>query len=161
MNQSLSRLRRRLTHYEGQLTTFETHYRAQIETLLREELPRLETLHAALEAEQSATQALAAELRVGAVARLEAFESRAIFGEVDIAFWRKQEVTRQLREAAQAQAQRLRETRIPVVGTTVVAPLGAAAPPEKPKREEEAEAEEAPDAPDEPPSADRQVALRR
>jgi len=124
MNQSLDRLRQRLSHYEGQLAAFERHYRQQIQGLVAREVPRLRALHSALAAEQAATRALANELRAGATAHMTGLEARALFGQVDIAFWKKQEATRQLREAAEARAKGLKETRIPPDGATQVRPLG-------------------------------------
>ena len=129
MNQSVNRLRQRLEHYERQLGEFERHYRTQIARLVATEVPRLRALQARLATETTSARALADELRRGARAQLAALEARALFGQVDIAFWKKQAATQRLREAAETHAKGLKALAIPPDGAARVTPI--ASPPKK------------------------------
>ncbi len=95
---SAERLAGRLADFARFLETYAAACRARLQRVIDAEQPELERLTAALAAEQAAARDLAAELRVAARSNLDRFAAESMFGEVDLAWWRKEEVSRLIRE---------------------------------------------------------------
>ena len=92
-------LRQRLDRFEGQLETFETSYRKRIASVLAAEVPVVAELERALGTEVASARALGPRITDAARENLEQYAAEARFGEVDIAWWQKEVITRQVKQA--------------------------------------------------------------
>lgn len=99
------RLRARIARFGTQLDRFESTYRDRITKVLAQELPALKRLGRDLQTEQAAARTLGEDMRVAAQQNIETYAAEAMFGQVDIAYWRKQEITRKLTASMEAQKQ--------------------------------------------------------
>lgn len=102
MRTSLARLRGRIARFDERLIRYQRAYRQRLQRVIAEEVPALERLQLALSAEQRAAEALGQEMRVAARQNLDTFAAEALFGQVDLAYWRKEEISRKIREATEA-----------------------------------------------------------
>lgn len=100
---SVARLRGRIGRFTRQLEEFEATYRQRIAAVLKAELPVLAKLTGKLEAELVATRALGDSMKTVARENIDTYAAEAMFGQVDIAYWRKQEITRKLTAAMDGQ----------------------------------------------------------
>ncbi|MEZ4430820.1 MAG: hypothetical protein R3F65_00290 [bacterium] len=98
---SLTRLRGRLERFRGALARYDQAFRGRLARVVEVEMPEVARLRQALDAETAAAEGLAAELRDAARRNLDAFAAEALFGQVDLAWWRKEEISRRMREAAE------------------------------------------------------------
>ncbi len=101
---SLTRLGLRLTGFGSRLSLYETSYRGRLKEVLDAERPVLVALGQRLTDETRAAESLAGTLRDAARTNLERYAAEARFGQVDIAYWRKEAVSRQIRAIHDAQA---------------------------------------------------------
>lgn len=101
LGESAQRLRGRLERFRASLTRYGEVFRARLARVVEVEMPEVARLRQALDAETAAAEGLAAELRDAARRNLDAFAAEALFGQVDLAWWRKEEISTRLREAAQ------------------------------------------------------------
>ncbi|MCA9539133.1 MAG: hypothetical protein KC620_09630 [Myxococcales bacterium] len=99
---SATRMRGRLGRFEKQLDRYSRSMRQRLDAVLAAEQPALARLEVRLAAEQAAMGRLAGEMRNTARENLETAAAEAVLGQVEIAWWRKEEVSRQIRAAAQA-----------------------------------------------------------
>lgn len=104
---SAARLKARIAQFSGQLDDFEGTFRKRIAKVLKQELPALKSLTRSLESEMLAARGLGSEMRVAAQDNIETYAAEAMFGQVDIAYWRKQEITRKLSASLDAQGDEL------------------------------------------------------
>ena len=104
---SAAKLRARIEQFDGQLDAFEGTFRKRIAVVLKQELPALKTLTRKLESEMVAARGLGKEMRVAAQDNIETYAAEAMFGQVDIAYWRKQEITRKLSASLDSQGDEL------------------------------------------------------
>ncbi len=104
---SAQRLEGRLANFARYLETYAATYRARLQQVIDAEQPGLERLTAALAAEQAAARTLAGELRLAARANIDLYAAEAMFGEVDLAWWRKEELSTRIKaESARRDAAR-------------------------------------------------------
>lgn len=125
---SLGRLRARLDVFGGHLNRYEGLYRQRLNEVLRAETPNLRALDSALAAEEQSARTLAGDLRVAAKANLERFAAEARFGQVDLAYWRKQEITRRIQKLHEQKAKALPDLDAPIEPPKAPAPPEDAAP---------------------------------
>ncbi len=104
LRDSARRLRGRLTRFDRTLDAFDRTYRDRIRKVLQAEEPNVQALDRALAGERRSMQNLATAMRTTARTNLENFAAEALFGQVDIAYWRKEDVTRRIREAMEERA---------------------------------------------------------
>lgn len=103
IEESADRLRSRVERFAEQLERFEQTYRRRIAKVLKAELPVLTRLTSKLESELVATRALGESMKTVARENIDTYAAEAMFGQVDIAYWRKQEITRKLTAAMDGQ----------------------------------------------------------
>lgn len=92
-------LKARLDVFEDQLTTFESSYRKRIASVLQSEVPVVAALEKDLNAEVARARTLRADLAANAQENVEQYAAEARFGQVDIAWWRKEEMTEKVKAA--------------------------------------------------------------
>jgi len=97
---SADRLAGRLANFERFLGSYAATYRGRLQQVIDAEQPGLERLTAALAAEQAAARDLAAGLRVAARANIDRYAAESMFGEVDLAWWRKEEISTRIKQEA-------------------------------------------------------------
>ncbi|MGK0359090.1 MAG: hypothetical protein ACI9U2_001386 [Bradymonadia bacterium] len=138
---SAATLKARIIQFGGQLDAFEGTFRKRIAAVLKQELPALKTLTLKLESEMVAARSLGKEMRVAAQDNIETYAAEAMFGQVDITYWRKQEITRKLSATMELQ------------GVELASMETAMNPPKPPKRKPSllpADGYDEPDVPDVP-----------
>lgn len=108
LSASAERLRGRLARFRAALGQYGEVFRARLARVVEAELPEGARLRQALAAETALVESLAADLRGAAQANLDAFAGEALFGQVDLAWWRKEEISRRMREIAAERAAALR-----------------------------------------------------
>lgn len=101
--ESQETLRQRMDIFEDQLQAFESTYRKRIASVLESELPVVAALEKALAAEVATARGLRGDLAKLARENVEQYAAEARFGQVDIAWWRKEEMTRKIRLALEEQ----------------------------------------------------------
>lgn len=122
---SLSRLRARLAQFGANLEGYEGAYRQRLSEVLRAETPALGRLDLALGQEEGAAQALAGDLRSAAKANLERYAAEARFGQVDLVYWRKQEISRKIQRIHEEKARQLKPIGAPDPVAPSDEPVGA------------------------------------
>lgn len=108
LSASAERLRGRIARFRAALGQYGETFRGRLAQVVAAELPEVARLRQALAAETALVEALAVDLRGAAQANLDAFAGEALFGQVDLAWWRKEEISRRMREAAAAREAALR-----------------------------------------------------
>ncbi len=103
LRQSGRRMMSRLVTFSAGLDTYERNFRARIRQVLADEAPAVSRLSAEMDGTFASTQLLAKALRTAARTNLENAVAEARFGVVDIAFWRKEAVSRRITDALQKQ----------------------------------------------------------
>ena len=103
LEESGRRLYARVEGFGAHLDVYERRFRARLRTTLRDESPIVRRLVSQLDHEQRAADRLATAMRNGARGKLEQVAAEAFFGEVDIAFWRKQELSERILDVLQRQ----------------------------------------------------------
>lgn len=104
---SQARMRARLEKFGEQLGRLDQAWRTRIDEVVRAETPAVEALARALDGERGSAAQLATAMRTTARHNLDDYAAEALFGQVDIAWWRKEEITRKIREAHEARAEQL------------------------------------------------------
>lgn len=107
LQESLARLRERLQVFQGRLGEYEQRYRARLREVLDAERPVIAELQQALATEEASARDLAGTLKGEAKANLARYAAEARFGQVDIAFWRKEAVSRQIRRLHEDRAREI------------------------------------------------------
>lgn len=156
LRDSAQRLRARLDRYDRTLGAFDRTYRDRIRKVLQAEEPNVKALDRALAGERQSMQNLATAMRTTARTNLENFAAEALFGQVDIAYWRKEDVTRRIRQAMEERAEIEGEMN---AEEPTGAPLPEAAPP--PPTAPPAPDDEPPDGDDGPGDADEDPPVAR
>ncbi|MCA9526737.1 MAG: hypothetical protein KC549_10645, partial [Myxococcales bacterium] len=98
----------RMARFEEQLDAFEGTYRERIGAVLAKEVPVLAKLEAELGQQVASAKRLKGELADAARANVEQYAAEARFGQVDIAWWQKEEITRRIRLAVTEQEDALK-----------------------------------------------------
>ncbi|MBU0550395.1 hypothetical protein KKF91_18450 [Myxococcota bacterium] len=102
MRQSARRAWARLKAYEARLEAFDARFSALTRQVVAEEKPKIEAARAILAEAMGAARALAALSRRRAEENLDVYAAEALFGQVDLAWWRKVEASKALTEAFKA-----------------------------------------------------------
>ncbi len=105
IRESAERLSARLARFEARLTDRERAIRQRAGAVLAEERPALEALQAQLGHEERRARLLAGAMRGTALENVETYAAAALFGQVDIAWWEKEAVSRQIAAALEEKAQ--------------------------------------------------------
>lgn len=108
LSASAARLRGRLAKFRAALGRHDAVFQARLARVVEAELPEVARLQAALAAETAIVAALAADLRGIARVNLDAFAAEALFGQVDLAWWRKEEISARMRAVSAARDAALR-----------------------------------------------------
>jgi hypothetical protein len=108
LSASAARLRGRLAKFRAALGRHDAVFQARLARVVEAELPEVARLQAALAAETALVAALAADLRGIARVNLDAFAAEALFGQVDQAWWRKEEISARMRAVSAARDAALR-----------------------------------------------------
>ena len=131
LDTSARRLSARLAGFERYLETYAATYRARLQQVIDAEQPGLERLTAALASEQAAARALAEELRLAARSNIDRYAAESMFGEVDLAWWRKEEISTRIkaeadrRDAARAEMEARPETEVEPEGAAPADPAAS------------------------------------
>ncbi len=133
--QSGRRLRTRLERFDRTVDTFDRTWRARIRAVLAAEVPNLRQLTGDLGHERASIERLGAAMRTTARTNLENFAAEAQFGQVDIAYWRKEEITRQISETLEGQ--RLEQLPLDEIQRSLPKPRPKAAPAPAPRDEDQ------------------------
>ncbi|MFN3199852.1 MAG: tetratricopeptide repeat protein [Bradymonadia bacterium] len=100
IRRSTERLRGRLGRFATALDRYERDYRNRITRTLSEESPRLARLGSQLKAQSQSAEALAGDLRSVAQSNLDRYVGEAQFGQVNLAWWRKWEISQRIKAAS-------------------------------------------------------------
>lgn len=141
LQRSAARLSGRLDGFQRHLETYAATYRARLQQVIDAEQPGLERLTAALATEQAAAKALADELRLAARSNIDRYAAESMFGEVDLAWWRKEEISGRIKAEADRRdaARKAMEAQPEADETPADAPAGAATPATPPGQPAEAD----------------------
>lgn len=101
--QSSRRLYQRLERFGSDLSLYERNFRGRLRKTLAAEAPAVKRLVAELNREHRATERLATAMRNGARAHLEQTQAEALFGQVDLAYWRKEEISERILDVLRRQ----------------------------------------------------------
>lgn len=99
---SALRLKQRIERFERQLVSFEAAYRRRITKALGAEGPVLKGLERELADQMRNGERLAMAMRSTARQNLQTYAAEALFGQVDLAWWRKQEASDRVTAAHRA-----------------------------------------------------------
>ena len=97
LEQSAGRLEERLSKFATALDAAEVRWRSRIQVVLEAEAPALDAQRARLQTETEATRKLGRALALEAWVTLDRFAADAHYRQVDLVYWRKDEVTRRIR----------------------------------------------------------------
>jgi len=103
LRDSTRRLRERLTGFEGVIQAAERRWRARIDAAVALETPALEAQRVALTALVGAAHQFGRALALNAWLTLDRFAADAHYRQVDLAYWRKDEMTRRIRALRRGQ----------------------------------------------------------
>ena len=103
LRQSATRLAERLARFAGALDGAEARWRKRIREVLSAEVPELDTLERRLADETSLARRLGMAMAVGARQKLDDYAADAHFRQIDLAWWRVDEVRRHIKDARAAQ----------------------------------------------------------
>ena len=104
IRRSTERLKARLDRFSSALDRYERTYRDRIKHTLAEEAPRLTALQRTLDGQTGSAKALAADLRLAAQGNLDRYVGEAQFGQVNLAWWRKWEISQRIKRAGEEAA---------------------------------------------------------
>ncbi|MEZ4474549.1 MAG: hypothetical protein R3F60_27940 [bacterium] len=101
-------LQERMARFEEQLDAFEGTYRERIGAVLAKEVPVLAKLQGELGQQVAQARSLKGELADAARQNVEQYAAEARFGQVDIAWWQKEEISRRIKLAVSEQEEALK-----------------------------------------------------
>lgn len=93
------RLEGRLKRYRGSVDRYESRFRKRLGQVVREERPQLASHERALAGTRRSVKRLSQAMRLTARTNLETYAAEARFGQVNIAWWRKEEISKRIRDA--------------------------------------------------------------
>jgi len=101
LQRSYARLQARLKRFDGRLERFQGRWRQQLSQIITAEAPQVQRLSAQLGVLRGDVQRLAQEMGSSARENLEEYAAEAFLGQVDLVWWRKQEITEKIKAAFQ------------------------------------------------------------
>jgi tetratricopeptide (TPR) repeat protein len=107
LRDSARRLRERLEGFSGVIQSAELRWRARIEAAVAQEVPALEAQRAALVSLGDSSHQFGRALALNAWLTLNRFAADAHYRQVDLVYWRKDEVTRRIRALRREQRREL------------------------------------------------------
>jgi tetratricopeptide (TPR) repeat protein len=107
IRESAERLSARLARFEARLADRERAIRQRAASVLAEERPVLDELRARLGDHERSARVLAGAMRGTALENVETYAAAALFGQVDIAWWEKEDVSRRIAAALEEKSKLL------------------------------------------------------
>lgn len=107
LRQGSLKLAERLARFATAIAAAEQVWRARVDEILNAEVPVLEAAAAGISTVEASSRLLASALRTTAMGRLNGFAADAHFRQLDLAYWRKDEISRAIKALRQQQKQTL------------------------------------------------------